>query len=266
MSIARIAPFLVLFIILASSMAFVYEDGSSRSLHNTALSYIPENSTALAYLNENGTRLFLFSINNLSAAIFSEEGVSISTLVPPVFKPNTSLIVNKIGAFESMPLFSLKAEGANGSVITGPVDLMLRGMGIRANTIDFASPIPGVIIAGSLRSIMCSLNSSSQTGSSNLIGDLNFSATFSFVYDLNEGTVETISGNFSSNVFNAVLLVKSVKEAVYISIALQYLLGSGFVVLPSFYTILIIGSTKDPILFMQYDLIRMLFMSGGIIT
>jgi hypothetical protein len=266
MSIARIAPFLILFILLASTMTFVYEDGNSRSLHKTAISYIPENSTALAYLNENSTKLFVFSMNNLSAAIFSEEDISISTLIPPVFKPNTSLIINEIESFEGIPLFSIKAEGANGSIITGLSDLMLRGMGIRTNQIDFASPVPGVIIVGSLRSIMCSLNSSSQIGYSNLIGDLNFSARFSFVYDLNEGTVETISGNFSSNMFTGVLLVKNVKEAVYISIALQYLLGSGFVVLPSFYNVLIIGSTRDPLLFMQYDLIRMLFISGGIVT
>jgi hypothetical protein len=259
---SRILPLIIILILISSSVSFIYETGNDPGVRVNPESYIPHNSVALAFIKSSGFNILIFHTNNESAVIFQITQITQSVIIPPLVNANASAVVSKAYCYESVPVYSIKVSGNNETV----KGLLMNNIGITDNKISFASPIPGVIIAGNLSAIICSIRASNEHGTDNLLTDINLSAEFSFAYYLNSTLIDKISGNATDGILTAQILMKNIGSAVDLAIGLQFILGHNFIVLPRFNSVILITSLENGFIFLQYNIIKTAFSMEGAVT
>ena len=259
---SRIIPIIIILVLISSSISFIYETGNDPGIRVNPESYIPYNSVALAFVKSPNFNMFIFHTNNESAVIFQITQITKSVIIPPLVNANASAVVTKAYCYESVPVYSIKVS-SNNEYVKG---LLLDNIGITDNQISFASPIPGVIIAGNLSAIICSIRTSNEPGRDNLLNDINLSAEFSFAYYLNSTLIDKISGNATDGILTAQILMKNIGSAVDRAIGLQFILGHNFIVLPRFNSVILITSLETGFIFLQYNIIKTAFSNGGVVS
>ncbi|MCL4345323.1 MAG: hypothetical protein M1375_01390 [Candidatus Thermoplasmatota archaeon] len=262
--LSRIIPFTIVLILLFSSATFLYENSGNPELHRDAASFIPENATAVAFVNSEAANVFLFHSRKDSGIIFSMKQISDAYLIPPIVKTGESADINQVSCFQNFPVYRVDITGNQSAGISGLPVIILSNFGISPDNFTFASPDPGVFIAGNITSVETSLISSSVREENSLLNDINYSAGFSFAYYINSSLARTVSGNYTDNILTATILTRSIQSAVAISLALQYILGKGFIALPTFDSVIILVPGNNSFIFLQYMLIKSILSMDGV--
>lgn len=264
MILSKALPALFLIIILLFSGLVLANFYRSPEIHPDIFSYIPENTNAVAYLNEESGNAILFHSNNSSGILFLMKQTSIASIVPPVIKESSNLSVAQIYCFQGIPLYELTQRRGNETQISGIPSLILKNFGISDEQVIFASPNPGIFIIGNISTIEESISDSYLNHENGLLHDLNLSARFSFAYIIDSNQVKTITGNYSNGILTSRILTGSIREAVGISLTLQYVLGKGFIALPELDSVILIFPGNNSFVFLQYSLIRNILSMDGV--
>ncbi|MHB1440833.1 MAG: hypothetical protein ACYCSO_07675 [Cuniculiplasma sp.] len=263
-SFSRFIPILILLMLMGASVTLIYGTGNKVDIKANDLSFIPKNSVAISYMNNTNMDIFLFHTHSQSGAIFYSKQMSQAIIVPPVIKVNSTFSLQRVDCYRGIPIFKISITSNNKSEISGLDRLILGNIGINTNDIIFSSPVPGVMVVGSMGGVICSLNSSFYRGSDKLLSDLNMSDKISFAYSVNSSNVKMISGNASGSILTSVITMKNIGLAVDLALSLQYILGDGYVILPVFDKVIIVTSASNNFLFLQYNLLKMILMDGGV--
>ncbi len=261
--IAKLIPLVILLILMGASATYLYHNSQNSGLFRTLSSYIPDGAVAIAHFENNSVDIYGFTGDNFSGVILDFKEIQGSASVIPDLSGNGGISLKQIGCQDGIPVYSAKGFENNGVKHSGIPALILKYFGINVNNFTLASPQPGIFVAGNYNSVTSSINQQNSKGINRLINYINGSAQLSFAYFINSSSVETISGNYSSGFLTSIITLKSIKYAVYVALSLQYILGSGYTVLPRFDSVVIIADGHDAFLMLQYKLLKFIFTGGG---